>query len=141
MEIKDMMKAWDGLSLEEQQEFLFIDYNFKKLSEKIHKGNEHWWIDLETGERLNRNEAELIALEHSELSEALEGLRKNLMDDKLPSRKNVEVELADCVIRILDHAYGKGYDVSGALIEKMLYNQERADHKPENRKKEGGKKF
>lgn len=40
-------------------------------------------------------------------------------------------------------AYAKafGYDINGALEEKLLYNANRADHKIENRKKEGGKKF
>lgn len=82
-----------------------------------------------------------IALIHSEVSEALEGLRKNLMDDHLPNRKMVEVELADTIIRIFDFAGYKGYDLGGALVEKLLYNQTRADHKIENRNKEGGKAF
>lgn len=29
----------------------------------------------------------------------------------------------------------------GAVVEKLAYNAQRADHKPENRAKEGGKKF
>ncbi|MND16972.1 hypothetical protein D3C77_04680 [compost metagenome] len=82
-----------------------------------------------------------IALMHSELSEALEGIRKDTMDDHLPHRKSVEVELADAVIRIFDYAGARGLDVAGAMIEKLAYNQQRADHKLENRAKSDGKKF
>lgn len=72
-----------------------------------------------------RNKGEMIALMHSELSEALEGLRKNLMDDHLPHRTMLETELADTVIRILDFGGGFNLDIGGAVIEKMRYNATR----------------
>lgn len=100
-----------------------------------------WWHDIKTGERLERNKGELICLMHSELSEAMEGVRKNRMDDKLPHRKMEEVELADTIIRIFDYAGAYGLDLGGALVEKLRYNTQRADHKPENRAKSDGKKF
>jgi NTP pyrophosphatase (non-canonical NTP hydrolase) len=100
-----------------------------------------WWTDLETGEKKERNKGELLCLIHSEVSEAMEGARKDLMDDKLPHRKMEEVELADVIIRILDYAGGFDLDVGGALLEKVAYNAQRADHKLSNRKLAGGKKF
>lgn len=66
-----------------------------------------------------------IALMHSELSEALEADRKHLMDDKLPHRNGVEVELADCIIRILHCSARAGYDIHGAVREKLDYNKTR----------------
>lgn len=100
-----------------------------------------WYCDPKTGERIERNVGEMLALIHSEISEALEGYRKNLMDDHLPHRRMIEVELADAVIRICDLAGYLGLDLGGALEEKREYNANRADHKPENRAKDGGKAF
>lgn len=87
------------------------------------------------------NVAEKLALIHSEVSEALEGYRKNLLDDKLPHRKMFEVELADVVIRVFDLAGAEGLDLGGAIEEKLAYNKKREDHKIENRVKENGKSF
>lgn len=100
-----------------------------------------WHTDIETGQLLDRNKGEMISLIHSEVSEALEGERKNLMDDHLPNRPMPEVEMADAVIRIMDYCGRFGYDIGGAIIEKMEYNKNRSDHKIENRKKDIGKKF
>lgn len=88
-----------------------------------------------------RNIGELLCLIHSEISEAMEGARKGLYDDKLPNRPMLEVELADAVIRIFDMAGGLNLDLPGAISEKLQYNASRADHKPENRVKPGGKSF
>ena len=88
-----------------------------------------------------QNVAEKLCLIHSEISEAMEGYRKDLMDDHLPHRKMIEVELADAVIRIFDLAGWLGLDLYGAIDEKLAYNRTRADHKPENRAKANGKRF
>ncbi len=103
--------------------------------------NAGWYKNRETGETIERNFGEVVALMHSELSEALEADRKNLKDDKLPHRDGREVEFADCIIRILDTAAALGLDVAGALIEKNRYNITRADHQLENRAKSDGKKY
>ena len=71
----------------------------------------------------------------------MEGARKNRMDDHLPHRKALEVELADAMIRILDLAGAYQLDLGGALVEKLVYNTQRADHKREARAADDGKKF
>lgn len=111
------------------------------LAIDVHRLSERWWTDLHTGERIERNVGELLALVHSEISEALEGHRKGLPDDKLPHRAMFEVELADAVIRILDLAGGLELDLGGAIMEKLAYNQKRADHTREGRLAAGGKKY
>lgn len=166
-----------------------------------------WW------DNMDRDIHETLMLVVTEIAEATEGVRKDLMDDHLPHRKMEEVELADTAIRLLDLAgrYGwkyqcsfaedgltrfyacqkshmpeaaehlavvelvvdlarafretgtvgfgvnmpysmainrifmsaesRGFDLESAIEEKLAYNRNRADHKRENREKEGGKKF
>jgi hypothetical protein len=106
-----------------------------------HEANDRWWRDIETGEPIDRNKGELLALIHSEISEALEGERKNLPDDHLPHRRMAEVELADALIRIFDYAGAFGYDLEGAFREKLAYNRTREDHQAEARLAANGKKF
>lgn len=69
--------------------------------------------------------SERVALMHSELSEALEADRKDLMDKDLPHRSGVEVELADLLIRVFDTAAEMDLDLAGALIEKSAFNEAR----------------
>lgn len=111
-----------------------------QLAGEIHRQNHKWWHD-KTGQPLQRNKGELLCLIHSEISEAMEGERKDLMDDKLPHRKMVEVELADALIRILDYAAGFGYDLDGAVAEKLEFNRHRVDHTHEAREMAHGKKW
>jgi hypothetical protein len=82
-----------------------------------------------------------IALIHSELSEALEGHRKDLQDDHLPEYRAVTVELADAVIRICDLAGFLELPLAAAILDKLEYNRSRADHKPEARNQPNGKKY
>lgn len=103
---------------------------------------DRWYRDPSTGELLQPlNVGERFMLMVTELAEGFEGVRKDLMDDHLPHRKMVEVELADAIIRILDFAGDKGMDVGGAIVEKLLYNRKRADHSNAARVAPGGKKF
>lgn len=106
-----------------------------------------WWIDTETGEDvrtwpkkfLNLWIASKLMLVVTEVSEAMEGHRKDLPDDKLPHRRMLEIELADALIRILDLSGGLGFDIAGAVIEKLAFNQQRPDHKLDARTAAGGK--
>jgi len=102
----------------------------------------------------DRNFGEMIALAHSELSEALEEHRSGNpgeyfsggveyvdrdgttdamfpssqpVDDKGRARKpeGVAVELADCIIRCLDTMHSLGVDIDGVVARKMAYNASR----------------
>jgi len=102
-----------------------------------------WWKEYEAMPEEYRNfyVTTKLCLIHSEISEAMEGLRKGLPDDHLPHRPMFDVELADAIIRIADLAGALGVDLGSVVEEKMEYNAKRQDHKLENREKEGGKKF
>jgi NTP pyrophosphatase (non-canonical NTP hydrolase) len=111
-----------------------------------------WWQDIKTGTDYRAEVragsrfgkalvAEKLALVHSEVSEGLEGHRKNLHDDKLPHRSMLEVELADAVIRIADLAGALDLDLGGAISEKLAFNAVRPDHKIEARGAENGKAY
>ena len=105
--------------------------------------NAGWWVKPDgTDVRDNpMNFSQKLMLIVSELAEAMEGDRKDLMDDKLPHRKMREVELADAVIRIFDTAGAYNMDLGGAIEEKLAFNAIRPDHKKEARAAAGGKSY
>ena len=85
-----------------------------------------WW------ENPDRNIGELLALIHSEISEALEvyrehgkdGLRKTWTEDD-GKPEGFTIELADAVIRIADLCGALGLELEEALETKMEYNRSR----------------
>jgi hypothetical protein len=100
-----------------------------------------WYINPETGAPIERNFGEVIALMHSELSEALEGHRKGLVDGHLPEYDSPTVEFADLLLRVFDTAAKLNLELPSATVDKNRYNDKREDHKTKNRVKAGGKKY
>lgn len=98
----------------------FVDF-FGNVSRSVHNNAvaHGWWEEP-------REDGTLIALIMSEAAEALEALRKgNGPDEHCPKFSGAEVELADVVIRIMDMAEARGWDVAGAIVAKHEFNKTR----------------
>ena len=89
--------------------------------------HEKGWYDGPDGLPVERNFGEVIALMHSELSEALEAWRdgKDFIYYGRGKPEGWAVELADCVIRIFDTLYEQGVNIESLMLAKMAYNRER----------------
>lgn len=77
-----------------------------------------WRIAENHGFHENRERAKILALIHSEVSEALEADRANNEEDYAE-------ELADIVIRVMDHCEIEGIDLEQEIIKKNAKNRQR----------------
>jgi NTP pyrophosphatase (non-canonical NTP hydrolase) len=92
-----------------------------KLAKKINEINRANGWNMLTPEDWKASEYKIpaiLALIHSEVSEALEAFRKN-------DRENFAEEMADVVIRCLDCTGGLDIDIQGEIMKKLEKNAKR----------------
>ena len=82
-----------------------ISDTLKHMAKEIHRTacEKGWWDS-------DRNNGEMIALMHSELTEMIDAYEAGEMDDHLPDTLGYKAEAADVVIRVLDTCYNRGWD-------------------------------
>ena len=107
--------------MDDLQKQVFLKY-IGIFSKEVHETavDKGWWEE--------RTDAEAIAAMHEEVSELYTALKKDgekATSEKIPPFKKVEEELADIIIRALDYAEGKGYDIGKALLKKAEFNRSR----------------
>lgn len=115
------MATFGGVNHRESNQLVTITHIMKEAhATAVSKG---WWDE-------ERNFAEQVALQHSELSEVLEEWRdgRNFTDvyyDEKGKPCGIPIEYADLLIRVFDTCQHYGVDLEAALQAKMAYNKTR----------------
>jgi hypothetical protein len=100
---------------------------WSRVAAKVHDLSERQGLWSKQGRSYGRL-VTMIALCHSELSEALECMRVGDPPDKNVSEMSgVEVQLSDALGILMDISAGFGFDLAGALLKKMEFNKGRGD--------------
>jgi len=115
------------MTLENENEWglvenLFVG-SFFAMSRKFHELaiEKGFWVDGE-----DRNDGEMIALFHEELSEVLNAIKHDNPPDKhVPAFTSVEIEFADLLIRIMDTCFARKWHLANAIIAKHKFNKSR----------------
>ncbi len=96
-----------------------MNLDLNALSKEIHADmvKVGWWPEG----RAIENKFQMVS---TEICEATEGERKDLMDDHLPNRKMGEVELADTLVRVLDIGGHLGLKYFGHAADKFLVDDD-----------------
>lgn len=141
MSLIGLLRALDGMSQNQSIDIPSAIKVLKLIQDDIHETakNKGWWDDHErmthidwVGKDFDKDFPDLmfkmarIMLVVSELSEAVEHLRKSESDDMLPQFDGFTLELADVLIRIFDMCGRFKLPIAEALLAKMEYNKGRS---------------
>lgn len=121
-----------------EQDFIRSFHALCKQNHKAMRDNGFWddrdeliqSAELHGGQKLKDVAVKMVdsqirELMVSEIGEATEGARKDLMDDHLPDVPSPVAEIADVIIRAFDWAGYHGHNLAEVIIRKMHYNKTR----------------